>query len=79
MSKTVLVVEDDAIIRLSAVALVEDQGFAVLEAESADEAIALLGRHPDIGIVFTDIQMAGTMDGLEMARRLDALWLLLPD
>lgn len=66
ISKTVLVVEDEAIIRLSAVALVEEEGFDTLEAANADEAIAILEANPDIRVVFTDIHMAGSMDGLQL-------------
>lgn len=67
ISAKVLVVEDDPIIRFSATSLVEDEGFEVLEADSADEAIAILEAHPEIRIVFTDIHMAGSMDGLQLA------------
>ena len=66
ISRTVLVVEDEAIIRMSAVSLVEDGGFEALEAASADEAIAILEAHPNIRVVFTDIHMAGSMDGLQL-------------
>lgn len=74
ISRTVLVVEDEAIIRLSAVSLVEDQGFTALEAESADEAIEILETHPEIRIVFTDIHMAGSMDGLQLAAYAHDRW-----
>lgn len=63
----VLVVEDEVMIRLGATALVEDLGYEFFEASSADDAIALLEQHPQITIVFTDIQMAGSMDGLQLA------------
>ncbi len=74
VSRKVLVVEDDPMIRMSATAMVEDLGFEVLEAESADEAIALLEAHPDIGVVFTDIQMAGSMDGLQLVAYAHDRW-----
>lgn len=74
ISRTILVVEDEPIIRMAAVALVEDQGFIALEADSADEAIAILEAHPDIHVVFTDIQMAGSMDGLQMAAYAKDRW-----
>ena len=74
VSNKVLVVEDEAMIRLSAAALVEDMGFTVLEAESADEAIALLEANPDIRVVFTDIQMAGSMDGLQLVAYAHDRW-----
>lgn len=66
-SPVVLIVEDEVMIRMGAAALVEDLGCEFFEASSADEAIALLEQHPQITIVFTDIQMAGSMDGLELA------------
>lgn len=58
----VLVVEDEAMIRMGATALVEDLGIDFFEASSADEAVGLLEQNPQITIVFTDIQMAGSMD-----------------
>ena len=74
ISRTVLVVEDEAIIRMSAVSLVEEQGFEVLEADGADAAIAILEQHPEIRVVFTDIQMAGSMDGLQLAAYAKDRW-----
>ncbi len=74
VSGKVLVVEDEAMIRLSATALVADLGFEVLEAENADEAIAILEAHPDIRVVFTDIQMAGSMDGLQLVAYAHDRW-----
>lgn len=71
---TVLVVEDEAIIRMSAVALVEEQGFTALEADGADAAIAILERHPEIRVVFTDINMAGSMDGLQLVAYAKNRW-----
>ena len=53
----VLVVEDEFLVRMNAVSLLEEAGFAVLEAGSADEAIVLLEGRRDIRIVFTDINM----------------------
>ena len=51
-----------------AVNLVEDAGFIVIEVANADEAIAILESRKDIRIVFTDIDMPGSMDGLKLAR-----------
>jgi two-component system, response regulator PdtaR len=59
----ILVVEDNAVIRMGAVDLVIDAGFEALEASSADEAIRILETRPDIHLVFTDVEMPGTMDG----------------
>lgn len=64
----VLVVEDEALIRMSLVEELEDCGFMVLEAASADEAITILGTHPNVEAIFTDIDMPGSMDGLKLAK-----------
>jgi len=58
----VLVVDDEFLVRLNALSLLEEAGFGVLEAGSADEAIAVLERREDIRVVFTDINMPGSMD-----------------
>lgn len=63
----ILVVEDEFFIRLDAVLLIESLGYEVLESEDADEAILLLETNTDIRIVFTDIDMTGTMNGLQLA------------
>ena len=61
----VLVVEDEALIRMSLVDELEDAGFRVLEAATADEAVGVLGDNPNIEAIFTDIDMPGSMDGFE--------------
>ena len=63
----VLVVEDEALIRLNAVDLIEEAGFQALEAANADEAIRILESRNDIRIVFTDVHMPGYIDGLKLA------------
>lgn len=73
-SPVVLIVEDEAMIRMGATALVEGLGFEFFEASSADEAISLLEQHPQITMVFTDIQMAGSMGGLELAAYAHRRW-----
>lgn len=70
----VLVVEDDWLLRLVAVEIVEDAGLVALEAASADEAIAILERQVDIAMVFTDIDMPGSMDGLKLAHAVRHRW-----
>src|SRR5262249_22591637 len=64
----VLVVEDDAALRMLATDIVEETGLPVLVAENGDEAVDLLNKHPEIGILFTDINMPGEVDGLTLAR-----------
>jgi CheY-like chemotaxis protein len=70
----VLVVEDEFLVRMNAVALLEEAGFGVLEAASADDAIELLESRKDIRIVFTDINMPGSMDGLRLAHAIRNRW-----
>jgi two-component system, response regulator PdtaR len=70
----VLVVEDEPLVRMYAVFLLEEAGFETLEAGSADEAIALLETRNDIRIVFTDINLPGSMDGLRLAHAIRHRW-----
>ena len=70
----VLLVEDELLLRMDATAMVAEAGFEVVEAGDADEAIAILESRRDIGIVFTDIQMPGSMDGLKLACAVRGRW-----
>ena len=70
----VLVVEDDFLNRLHAVNLVEEAGYIAVEASNADEAITILEARKDIRIVFTDIDMPGSMDGLKLAHAIRERW-----
>jgi two-component system, response regulator PdtaR len=70
----VLVVEDEFLLRMDAAEMISNAGFDVVEAASADEAIAILAARPDIHVVFTDIQMPGSMDGLKLARFVRGRW-----
>ena len=69
-----LVVEDEPLSRMRAVKLVEDAGYIAIEASNADEAIATLEAKKDIRIVFTDIDMPGSMNGLKLARAIRDRW-----
>lgn len=73
-AKAVLVVEDEILIRMAIADEIADGGFAVYEAGDADEAIRQLEAHADIGLVFTDIDMPGSMDGLKLARAVRDRW-----
>ena len=68
--RVALVVDDEPFARLSAVQVLVDQAYLVLEAADADEALALLEQNDDVSLVVTDIAMPGEMDGLTMARHL---------
>ena len=74
LKPAILVVEDDVLVRLSAVESLEELGYVVLEAATAAEAITLLEHRPDIRIVFTDVQMPGTVDGLMLAEVVSKRW-----
>jgi len=66
MTKKVLIVEDEPLVRMLAVDVVEDAGFEAVEAGDADEAIRLLETVHDIRILLTDIDMPGSMNGLRL-------------
>jgi len=70
----VLIVEDEPLLRILAAEVVEDAGFIALEASDADEAVALLESRPDISLLFTDISMPGSMDGLKLAHAVRNRW-----
>jgi|SRR5579862_1723612 len=70
----VLIVEDEPLIRLGAVKIIEDGGYEVIEAASADEAMRILECRGGIRVVFTDIHMPGSMDGLRLAHAVRNRW-----
>jgi two-component sensor histidine kinase/DNA-binding response OmpR family regulator len=70
----VLIVEDEMMLRMRAVDIVEDAGFCPVQAVNADEAISILEARSDISLLFTDIQMPGSMDGLKLAHAVHDRW-----
>jgi CheY-like chemotaxis protein len=70
----VLIVEDEFLIRQSAVEMIDEAGFEAIEAANADEAIEILESRSDIQIVFTDIHMPGSIDGLKLAHAIRDRW-----
>lgn len=75
MSKlVVLIVEDEPLLRMDAVDFIEEAGFEVVEAAHAEEAIAILKARHDIAVVFTDIEMPGSMDGMKLAHAVRLGW-----
>jgi DNA-binding NtrC family response regulator len=71
----ILVVEDDALIRAVAIDVLEDAGFAALEAENAMEAISVLDEHAeDIAVLLTDVRMPGPIDGITLAKIAEKTW-----
>lgn len=72
-SPVILLVDDDPFIRMAAGELLTSLGAVVLEAGNADEALRILKLHPNIQLVFSDVNMPGTMNGLTMLERVHEL------
>lgn len=70
----VLVVEDEPLVRMAIVDHLEDEGFAVLEAANADQAVEILSTNVNVRILFTDVDMPGGMDGLKLAAAVRDRW-----
>ena len=68
MADTILLVEDDVLVRMAIFQHLEDCGYCVLQAANAQEALAVMARHPEIDVLFTDVRMPGPMDGLGLAK-----------
>ena len=70
----ILVVEDEFLVRLCAVEIAKGAGFAVIAVATADEAISVLETRDDIRLVFTDVDMPGSMNGLKLAQAVRDRW-----
>lgn len=70
----VLLVEDEALIRMVASAGLEDAGYEVIEAANAADALGAIGSRHDVGVLFTDVNMPGALDGLTLAEMIHARW-----
>jgi CheY-like chemotaxis protein len=70
----VLVVEDEPFVRMIAAEGLEDAGFEVLEAASADDALEILDSRDDVGVLFTDVNMPGSVDGVGLAKLVHERW-----
>jgi CheY-like chemotaxis protein len=70
----VLLVEDEVLVRIVASEALHDSGFDVLEAADADDALALLKSRTDIGLLFTDVNLPGGLDGLALAAIVHSNW-----
>ena len=68
MTDTILLVEDELLVRMAIGQHLEDCGYNVLQASNAQEALAVISRHPEIDVLFTDVRMPGAMDGLALAK-----------
>ena len=73
-SSVVLVVEDEMLVRMIAAEVPAEAGFTVIECASAEEALAVLHARADVQVVFTDVNMPGTLDGLTLAHIVHQQW-----
>jgi len=71
---SILVVDDEVLIRMDTMYVLEDAGYCVVEAANSDEAVTMLERCPGITTVLTDINMPGSMDGLQLSRLIRDRW-----
>ena len=74
MNQRVLIVEDEALVRIVAATMLQDAGFDTLEADTAEDALHMLEKDHDVSVLFSDIQLAGKMDGLALARTVHDRW-----
>ena len=72
--RVVLVVEDEPLLMMVAVEMIAELGFEVIEATHADEAIAILEKRSEVHVVFSDVHMPGSMDGLKLAHYVRHRW-----
>lgn len=70
---TILIVEDEALVREVTAMEFEDAGFQVLTAGNGNTALALIAAHAEIGLLFTDISLCDSIDGWTVAQRARAL------
>jgi DNA-binding NtrC family response regulator len=73
-SSVVLIVEDEEILRIFAAWQLEEAGFEVVQAANADEALQAMNSRPDVRVLFTDVQMPGQLDGMDLARKVHEQW-----
>ena len=74
----ILVVEDEPLVRLDITLAMVDAGFSVIEVPDAEQAIELLETRGSIGLVFTDVELAGTLTGFDLAREIKSRWPHIP-
>lgn len=70
----VLLVEDEPLVRLPACDSLEEAGFDVVEAASASQALEILARRSDVAVLFTDVNMPGQLNGLDLAELVHHRW-----
>jgi CheY-like chemotaxis protein len=68
ISRTILVIEDEILVRMVLADKLREAGYTVVEAASAEEALGVLAHRFDVKVVLSDVQMPGSMDGVALAR-----------
>lgn len=71
---TVLVVDDEPLLRMDVAATLEEAGCHVLEAANADEALQMMERGAHVDLLVTDVQMPGSMDGIQLSAAVHLRW-----
>jgi two-component system, response regulator PdtaR len=66
--ETILVVEDEVLVRLALAETLRDEGYSVIEAANGDEALAVLATPTPIAVILTDVNMPGSLDGVALGR-----------
>ncbi len=74
MPATVLIVEDEFFVRFTTAEFLREEGYEVLEAENADDALVLLRSGAAVDLLFTDVRMPGSMDGVALATLVRREW-----
>jgi two-component system, response regulator PdtaR len=74
LAASILIVEDEALVRVLAAGMFGNAGFRVLEAANGDEALEFLDADSDVQLLFTDVNLPGTIDGLALARQVHDRW-----
>jgi CheY-like chemotaxis protein len=69
-----LVVDDEPLIRMDIADIISDAGYYVVEAATADEALAFLEKYSSLQLLFKDVQTGGDLDGFELARKIAERW-----
>ena len=72
--RVVLIVQEELVIRMDVVEAFDTGGFKIFQADTAEKAIDVLQREPTIRVVFTDVELPGTMDGLTLAHYVRHRW-----
>ena len=70
----ILVVEDEPLLRFNAADALEEAGFSVTEANNAETALEVPEARRDVRMLFTDVHMLGSFDGMELARQVHRRW-----